>query len=130
MPSLRNYQHPKIDTFMLFQDSGNNVHQDDCTRTDILIGLGNLPIHDANVYIARCGAVSALQNVAEVAVAVSYESNQTVAAQMVSDKGFNLVASAVMTVEVEFPVAGNVTEVAHLIQDKDSLDCYLTFESA
>lgn len=113
------FGHTKLDPFFLFQDATSE--QKKCGWSGNSIERGNLGLHGKDEYIRRSVNVPGLKDVASVALAISYEDDVEVAADFVRAAGFGLAASAVDTVE---------KEVSHLIQDPESLNCWLTFEGS
>lgn len=113
------YDHPRIHPVFLYQDGTSE--KKDCGWHGRTYEMSSFGLHLASVYIRRSAAVEVLRDVARVSLAVSYETSIERVAAFVREQGFGLVASA---------VDRRYHEVSHLIQNPDTLDCWLTFEGS
>jgi len=82
----------------------------------------SIPLHALGLYVSQTIVkYPHLGDMAAVALASSQNSNEKQVADFVRSKGYGLIASARCT---------RLDEVAHLIQDPRTLDCWLTFEGS
>jgi len=118
---LTRWRHTKVDAAFLYQDesaenrtcgwSGNTVEW-----------VFNFDLHKLDMYVERTARdLPELANMVNVALKISYIDNVGEAAAFIRERGFGLVGSGLCT---EFQ------EVSHLIQDPNTLDCWLTFEGS
>jgi len=114
------YAHTRADIGWLYQDDTNTSQE--CGWWGLTPETVSIELHAIATYVTRTvEKYPHLGDMAQVALASSYNSNETQVAEYVRSKGYGLVASAVCTEK---------DEVAHLIQNPETLDCWLTFEGS
>jgi len=117
---LSKYAHTKANIGFLY--NGSVLDERPCGWVGNQVALPNLTLHALALYVNRTAELYPdLNDMATVALASSQNANVTQVAEFVRDKGYGLVASA---------LCETYDEVAHLIQNPETLDCWLTFEGS
>jgi len=116
------YDHTRADIGFLYEK--DNKISKECGWWGLTPEKPSIDLHKIDTYVTRTAETYPhLGDMAQIALKSSYNPNVTEVADLARSKGYGLVASAVCE------VAGQV-EVAHLIQNPETLDCWLTFEGS
>jgi len=119
------YAHTKADIGFLY--GGNRLDTKSCGWWGLTPETPSLALHNIDLYVSRTAArYPHLRDMANVALASSYNDNEKSVAELVRAQGYGLVASAVC----ERCRTTDEDEVSHLIQNPRTLDCWLTFEGS
>jgi len=114
------YAHTKANIGFLYQGDRND--RKSCGWWGLTPETPSMDLHKIETYADRTARqYPGLADMARVALASSYDTNEKRVADFVRARGYGLVASAVCT---------RLDEVAHLIQNPRNLDCWLTFEGS
>jgi len=114
------YHHTKAAIGFLY--NGDRLTSRSCGWRGYTLETVSTDLHQMPMYIDRTAEkYPHLRDMARVALASSYDTNEKRVADFVRARGYGLVASAVCT---------KFDEVSHLIQNPRTLDCWLTFEGS
>lgn len=114
------YKHTKQEVGFLY--NGDRLDKKTCGWSGNTLETPSISLHSTELYVERVAAkYPHLSTMATVALASSYDDNDTRVAQFVRERGYGLVASA---------ICRRLDEVSHLIQNPRTLDCWLTFEGS
>lgn len=114
------YEHTRADIGFLF--NGDRLDERSCGWKGMSPETPSIALHKIETYVERTASkYPGLADMARVALASSYDTDERKIAEFTAARGYGLVASAVCRVQ---------DEVAHLIQNPNTLDCWLTFEGS
>lgn len=110
---------PLMESMILGREGRAEPHDCGWQRGFFSPTLTSVTLHDKGEYVARASRVnSTLDYIANVGLMHSYNTDTAYVAAAVRERGWGLVTSVLV----------NETEISHLIQNPETLDCILTFE--
>lgn len=110
------YAHNAMEVSFLDQNNGTDIK--DCGWWGMTFETTSISLHSSGLYVDRATMQGGpFRDAARVALAAAYVWDTNEAKSLVSEMGYNLVATAVVN-----------DEASHLIQHPRTLACYITFE--